>query len=113
MGSLVVHKVKKDKQGKLKLEARMCPHANRNAEKDEVREDSATAQFDMLRIERSIRTLVLFQLWLADIIRAYLRSGPMPREMYVKPPGELHSTLRGNIWHLTKLPYGITEAGSQ
>ena len=52
------------------------------------------------------------RLALADIKGAYLQSGPMKRDIYVRAPRGWKST-RGKLWKLTKLPYGIVEAGRQ
>ena len=55
--SHVVYKVKTDENGKHKMKARIVPHGNRDAEKDHIRKDSATAQFGVIRLLLSLCTL--------------------------------------------------------
>lgn len=43
---------------------------------------------------------------------AYLQSGPITRELYIRPPLE-GMQRRGFLWKLVKLPYGICKAGRQ
>lgn len=112
IASHVVYKLKVDEEGKMKLKARICPHGNRDIEKDDVRKDSATAQFDTIRMALSMSTRMSAVLGHVDIKGAYLQSGPIKRTIYVRPPREL-AVRRGTLWKLTKLPYGITEAGRQ
>lgn len=113
IGSHMVYKVKTDEQGRLKLKARICPHGNGDAEKDEVLKDSTTAQLDIIRIVFTISTLVPFKTGFVDINGAHLQSGPIRRDIYVRPPKELDFSRPGRIWNLAKPPYGITEAGRQ
>lgn len=112
--SHVVYKVKTDEQGERELKARIVPHGNRDLEKDSIRKDSATAQLCVIRLLLSIVTFLGFRLGFADIKGAYLQSGPIQRQIYVRPPKEWQGT-RGRLskilWKLTKLPYGIVEAG--
>lgn len=42
-----------------------------------------------------------------------MKSGTIKREMYLRKILEIRKVLRGCMWHLIKLPYGINEAGSQ
>lgn len=112
ISSHFVYKVKNEENGKKRLKARLCPHGNRDRMKDSVRKDSATAQFDVIRIVCSMATVLRLKLGCLDIKGAYLQSGPIRREIYVRPPKEC-GVNRGTIWKLVKLPYGITEAGRQ
>lgn len=114
--SHVVYKIKTDEQGERDLKARIVPHGNRDVEKDSIRKDSATAQLGVIRLLLSIVTFLGFRLGFADIKGAYLQSGPIQRDIYVRPPKEWQGA-RGMLWRvlwrLTKLPYGIVEAGRQ
>lgn len=56
------------------------------------------------------------QLGVIDISGAYMQSAtfqwvqwPINREIHVTPPGEWEQTIRGIIWLLKNLPYGIPE----
>ena len=110
--SHVVYKLKSDEEGKKVLKARIVPHGNHDAEKDEIRKDSSTAQLFVIRLLLSIVTFLGFLLGMADIKGAYLQSGPIKREIYVRPLREWEGS-RSTLWKLTKLPYGIVEAGRQ
>ena len=112
ISSHIVYKIKSDEAAILKMKARLCPHGNRDSGRNYVRKDSATAQFDMIRLMLSIATLLPFRIGLIDIKGAYRQSGPIKRDIYVRPPIEVGEK-RGVIWKLVKLPYGITEAGRQ
>lgn len=112
ISSHVVYKVKTEEEGHHRLKARICPHGNRDHLKDDVRKDSATAQFHVIRLLLAIATTLHFLLGVIDISGAYMQSGPIKREIYVRPPRKWRTT-RGHIWKLLKLPYGITEAGRQ
>lgn len=70
----------------MNLKARICPHGNRDVEKDYVRKDSATAQYDVILLILAIVTFLPFRLGLVDIKGAYLQSGPIRRDIYVRPP---------------------------
>lgn len=112
VGSHVLYKIKVSEDNSLKLKARICPHGNEDREKDTVRKDSAAAQFPVIRLVCSIIALLGFVIAGFDIAAAYLQSGKCPREIYMRPPME-HKRRRNKIWKLTKLPYGIVEAGRQ
>lgn len=113
ISSHVGYKIKKEEDGKLRLKARICPHGNRDAMKDGIRKDSATAQFDVIRLMLSLATILSFNLGVVDVSGAYMQSGPIKRNIYVRPPREWDGTPRGKVWYLLKLPYGIVEAGRQ
>ncbi len=112
ISSHVAYKIKVTEEDKLKLKARICPHGNRDKDKDGIRKDSAAAQFPTIRLMLSLSALMGFRVGTIDISAAYLQSGPIKREIFVRPPKE-HNGRRGVIWKLLKLPYGIAEAGRQ
>lgn len=114
--SHVVYKIKTDEAGHRKLKARLCPHGNEDAEKDQVRKDSANAQLSIVRLLLSLTSFLGFKVCTADIKGAFLQSGPIQREIYFKPPREWHYVQKyrkGVLWKLLKMPYGIVEAGRQ
>ena len=65
-----------------------------------------------MRLLLSLATFLGFRIGTADIKGAFLQSGPIMREIVVRPPREWASS-RGTLWKLRKLPYGIVDAGSQ
>lgn len=112
IASHAVYKLKVDESGGMPLKAWILPHGNRDQMNDDVRKDSSTAQFDVIRILLSMATEVGVVLGHVDIKGAYRQSGPIQRTIYVRPPREL-GLKRGILWKLTRLPYGIIEAGRQ
>lgn len=80
--------------------------------KGDVRKDSSTAQFDIIRLMLSLVVILNFRIGVIDIKGAYLQSGAIKRRIYVRPPPDIANT-RGKLWLLTVMPYGITEAGRQ
>ena len=110
--SHVVYKVKNEEGGRKRLKARLCPHGNRDKEKGNIRVDSSNARFDLIRLMLSIACILGLEIGCIDVKSAYLQSGPISRELYIRPPREW-DTKRGVVWKLIKLPYGIGEAGRQ
>ena len=114
--SHVVYKIKTGEDGKRTLKSRVVPHGNRDDDKDFIRKDSATAQLNIVRLLLSLVTFLGFRLATSDIKGAYLQSGPIRRAIYVRLPREWyrrHAVNRKVLWKLTKLPYGIVDAGRQ
>lgn len=111
-----MYKVNTDKQGYRTLKARIVPHGNRDVEKEDIRKDSATAQLCVIRLLLSIASSLRFRIVFADIKDSYLQSGPIQREIYVRPPKKWQvapGVLWKVLWRLTKLPYRIFKAGRQ
>lgn len=109
----MAYKIKIDEYGTLQLRARICPHGNCEELKDEVRKESATAQYNVIRLLLAISTYLPMRVGLVDISGSYIQSGPIRREAFARPPREWDRTTRGPIWELLKFPYGITEAERQ
>ena len=57
----------------------------------------------------SIAARLRLRLGSTDYVSAFIQSGDIQRELYVRPPREL-SGPRGSLWQLHSLPYGIAEA---
>lgn len=90
----------------------MFPHENCDKAKDDLRKDSATAQFDVIRFLCSVATILGIRLGFLSVKDVYLLSGPIKRENYVRPLRECAVPI-GIIWKFVKVPYGVTEAGRQ
>lgn len=106
ISSHVIYKVKTSEDGLQTWKARIVPRGNRDSEKDEIRKDSSTAQFDVIRILLAAVTFMGMRLALADIKGAYLQSGSIQRDIYVRPPREWKGTSRETLevdktalWH--------------
>lgn len=82
-------------------------------ENEYIRKDSATTQLCVIRLLLSIVTFIGLRLGFADIKGAYLQSGPFKRGIFVRPREwqGARGLLWKVLWRLTKLPYGIVEAG--
>lgn len=116
ISSHVLYKVKVDEDDNKKMKARICPHGNRDLEKNNIRNDSTNAQFDMIRLLLFLSLMFSFRLGGLDVKGAYMKSGDITRLLYVRPPKELtniYESMRGKLWRLLRLPYGISEAGRQ
>lgn len=115
ISSHVVYKVKKSETGEQSMKARLVLHGNRDDKKEEIRKDSSAADMMVTRLILSLSTILRFTVGVADIKGAYMQSGPIGRDLYVRPPGKM-AALSGNpkaLWHLVKLPYGVVEASRQ
>ena len=66
----------------------------------------------IIRLMLCLSAMFGFRLGHLDVKGAYMQSGPIKRDIYVRPPKELNPK-PGELWHLLKLPYGIIEAGRQ
>lgn len=53
--------------------------------KDDIRKDSATAQFGVIRLIISVATYMDANLGFVDISGVYMQSGPIRRTIYVRP----------------------------
>lgn len=76
------------------MKARICPHGNKDDLKDDIQKDSATAQYDSIRILIYIATFMPMRLGVVDIGGTYMRSGPITREIYVRRPKEWKNNQR-------------------
>lgn len=110
--SHTVYKIKISEEGEKTLKARIVAHGDKDDLKDVIRKDSATAQFNVIRTLLSLASLRNLRLATADIKGAFMQSGPIKRDIYMRPPQEWKGE-RGVIWKLTKLVYGIAESGRQ
>ncbi len=96
--------------GKLKLRCRVVPHGNRDQLKNELRSDSSTAQFPVIRTVLSMAVIHKLKLATLDISKAYLQAGDLQRDIYMRPPTGWESS-RGEVWKLMKPAYGLVESG--
>lgn len=85
ISSHVAYKVKVNEDGTLKLKAWICPHGNRDKDKDGTRKDSDASQLPVIRLMLSLSALMGFRVGIVDISAAYLQSGPIKREIFVYP----------------------------
>ena len=98
------------RERKYKLRCRLVPHGNRDRYKNELRTDSSTAQFPAIRLVFSLAALHGFALATLDIKGAYLQSGPLCRDIYMRPPASFCKS-KSILWKLLKATYGLVEAG--
>lgn len=90
--------MKKEETRQYRLKERIVPHGNKDSMKDEVRKDSGTAQFNVIRVMLAMTKLFLTRLGVVYISVEYMKSGPIRREIYVGPPMEWSGTDRRRVW---------------
>lgn len=110
IGSHIIYKINNEENEK-RLKARLCPPGNRDCEKGNIRNDSAAAQFNVIRLLLSHTIIFDFTNRFVDVKGSYVQSGKISRETYVPPPHEIKQ--RNVLWKLCELSYGISEAGPQ
>lgn len=96
--------------GKHRLKVRIFSHGNRDTMGNYIRKDSSTALFNVVRINLALNTFSM-RIGDVDVSGAYMQSGTIKSEIFLRPPRELEVTNRAYIWKLTKFPYGVTKAG--
>lgn len=99
ISSHVVYSVKTEEDGSRMMKARIVPHGNHDDEKDDVRKDSSNAPLFVIRLLLSLVTFLGFRIGTADIKGAFLQSGPINRDIYVRPPRGWQR-MRGILWKL-------------
>lgn len=72
--------------------------------KDEVRKDSAAAQFDVLRMMLSLEVILGIRICIIDIKGDYIQGGANKRCIYVREPSKIPGTC-GTQWLFSRLPY--------
>lgn len=107
-----VFKIKVNEEGTRALKARLVIHGNHDDDKDIIRKDAIAANMFVTRLLISIGTLLGFSFGVADIKGAFMQSGPICRDLYVKAPKHMEPD-RAIYWKLTKLPYGLSDASRQ
>lgn len=107
--------------GTIRLKARTVIHGNRDNGQYSVHRDSASADLSVVRLVLSLEVILGLCFGTAGVKGAYMQSGPIKRDIYVRPPKEFYKMgdqdcrrkPHGGFWKLIKLPYGIFEAGRQ
>lgn len=84
--SNAVYKLKIKEDGSRMMKARIVPHGNHDNGKDEVRKDSSKGPLFVVRLLLCIATFLDFRVATAYIKGAFLKSGPVWREVFVRPP---------------------------
>lgn len=84
----MVYKLKTDEQGIRMMKAGIVPHGNHDDLKDDTRKDSSNASLFVVRLMLSIVTFLGFRIATADIKGAFIQSGPITRDIYIRPPRE-------------------------
>lgn len=92
------------------MKAHIVPHGNRDRMKDDVRNFPVTAQLNIIRLMLSMTSFFPMRLGVVDISGAYMQSGPIRIEVFVRPLREWNGTKKGRLWKLSKFPYGVSEA---
>lgn len=96
----------------MKLKARIAPHGNEDAMKEELTKDCATCSPAGLRILESVAALFGWTVIRIDAKSAFLQTGKADRKVYVIPPNEseMKST---HLWLLLAAAYGLVNANAK
>ena len=96
----------KQKEDKTFIKARLCV---RGFEEDttEVRTDSPTARKETVRFALTIAAAQDLSLRSMDVKTAFLQSGKILREIFVRPPPEANTS---KVWKLLRTVYGLGDA---
>lgn len=86
ISSHFVFKAKTDEDGAKILKDRMVKHGNIYDDKDLINKDEVAANLFVPRILLSIGTIMGFKFGVADIKGAFMQSGSISLEIFVKPP---------------------------
>lgn len=111
IGSHVVFKIKDGDNGELRLKGRLVLHGNRDGVRFKVRCDSASADVAVVMLLLLLAPVLGIDIVTADVKEAYMQSGPVWRQLYVKPPKQ--KACRNTVRNLVRLSYGLVEVGSQ
>ena len=111
ISSHVLYKIKQLDDGSRLCKARISPHGNKDRERKDLKTDSASCPPLGIRIVLS--TCLIFHWYLAkiDIKAAFLQSGAVDRDVYVKPPREC--TQKAFYWLLHVATYGLVNTNSK
>lgn len=85
-----VLKIKENEECVKTLKVRLCLHSNRDKYKDSVRNDFTNAHFHTIKFLLSIAVILKFRIGVLHIKSVYLQSGPIERNIYVRPPIEVN-----------------------
>ena len=107
VSSHVVYRWKDRNTPRERLKARIVPHGNRDRDREHLRSDSPSMKPEVLRVLCSYAVDMGFDLRAIDIKTAFLRTGQLDREVFVRPPPE--ATDRQNYWKLLKPAYGLVD----
>lgn len=80
------------------------------ATEEELRSDSSTAQFPVIRSLLSLAAYHKYVVAKVDRSGAFLQGGNLEREIYVRPPTSWMNR-NSELWKLVKPAYGLVESG--
>lgn len=94
------------------MKARHVLHGNRDKDQFSFRLDSSSASLSVVRFVIFLSLILGFYLATADVKEAYMQSGPIHQDIYVRPPKYIDRRQK-SIRKLLQLAYGIVEASRQ
>lgn len=112
LSSHSIFKIKRDENGGLKLKGRIFVQESRDTDKERVSAHCAAAYMALIWPLLSIWTCLWFTFGGADLKGAYMKSGPINKYFYIRPPRDCYRK-RIIVWLLLKAPYGLADAGRQ
>lgn len=100
--------MKNENDESLRLKVRNVIYVHRDRDRFSFRRDSASADLSIVRLLVSLAVMIFLPIGTADVKGAYMQSGPSSHNIYVRHPKAIR--IRGVLWKLLRLPYGISEA---
>ena len=97
----------KFKEGKKCVKARLCVRGDLE-DTQEIRTDSPTVRKGNINILLVVAATEGWTITTSDVTAAFLQSGQIERDIFVKPPCERR--VPGMIWKLKKTVYGVKDA---
>lgn len=111
VSSHVIYKVKEGDDSQLKMKASLVFHGNGDRDRFSVHHDSLSADLSNVRLMISLAMVLDFKIATADVKGAYIQSGRIRCELYVRPPKNVAES--NVLWKLLRLPYAVVEAWCQ
>lgn len=97
------------RNGTLCLSCRLVPHRSPDLEKDDIRTDSSTAQFQITRTTLLLVVILGFEIATVDMKRAYPQFCDLSNNIYARPP-KGRTPLPKIAWKLLKTVCSIVES---
>ncbi|KAA8492111.1 Copia protein [Porphyridium purpureum] len=111
IGSHIVFKLKFETQQTLKLKARLVLWGHLDKDKAWLISDTPTLPIAAVRLVFLTAATHECAICKVDVIGAYLQSGPIDRDVYVRPPPAIEQA--SILWKLNAKAYGLIDAGRQ
>ena len=99
----------KEKDGESFTKARLCVRGDQEVDKNHIATDSPTVAKYNIRMMLMAAEKEGWNVRASDVTSAFLQSGGIYRDVYVRPPKE-SGVEKGKVWRLRKTVYGLLDA---